>query len=55
MFTYGELKAGQRILIQGASSGVGSFAVQSAKAKGAYVIGAASTTNVVYLDQLGTL
>lgn len=53
MFAHGKLQAGQRILIQGASGGVGSFAVQFAKAKGAYVIGMASTTNVDYLRQLG--
>ncbi|MBS7564783.1 NADP-dependent oxidoreductase [Mucilaginibacter sp. Bleaf8] len=46
MFAYGDLKPGQRILIQGASGGVGSFAVQFAKAKGAYVIGMASANNV---------
>ena len=53
MFAHGKLQAGQRILIQGASGGVGSFAVQFAKAKGAYVIGMASTDNVEYLRQLG--
>ncbi|GAB2583258.1 NADP-dependent oxidoreductase [Spirosoma areae] len=53
MFAHGKLQAGQRILIQGASGGVGSFAVQFAKAKGAYVIGMASTTNVEFLRQLG--
>jgi NADPH:quinone reductase-like Zn-dependent oxidoreductase len=53
IFADGKLQAGQRILIQGASGGVGSFAVQFAKAKGAYVIGMASTENVEYLRQLG--
>ncbi len=53
MFAHANLQAGQRILIQGASGGVGSFAVQFAKAKGAYVIGIASTDNVAYLRQLG--
>ena len=53
MFAHGNLQAGQRILIQGASGGVGSFAVQFAKAKGAYVIGIASTDNTEYLRQLG--
>ena len=53
MFAHGNLQAEQRILIQGASGGVGSFAVQFAKAKGAYVIGMASTDNVEYLRQLG--
>lgn len=53
IFEYGKLQSGQRILIQGASGGVGSFAVQFAKAKGAYVIGIASTPNLEYLKQLG--
>lgn len=53
MFAHGNLQAGQRILIQGASGGVGSFAVQFVKATGAYVIAMASTNNVEYLRQLG--
>ena len=53
MFEHGKLQPGQRILIQGASGGVGSFAVQFAKAKGAYVIGIASADNIEYLKQLG--
>ena len=53
IFEYGKLQPGQRILIQGASGGVGTFAVQFAKAKGAYVIGIASTNNLEYLRQLG--
>jgi len=53
LFEYGKLQPGQRVLIQGASGGVGSFAVQFAKAKGAYVIGTASASNLDYLKQLG--
>ena len=53
LFAYGKLQPGQRILIQGASGGVGSFAIQFAKAKGAYVIGTASTQNLAYLTQIG--
>ncbi len=53
LFEHGQLQAGQRILIQGASGGVGSLAVQFAKAKGAYVIGTASAGNLDYLKQLG--
>jgi NADPH:quinone reductase-like Zn-dependent oxidoreductase len=52
-FAQGQLRPGQRVLIQGASGGVGSFAVQFAKAKGAYVIGLASAGNLDYLKQLG--
>jgi NADPH:quinone reductase-like Zn-dependent oxidoreductase len=53
LFEHGKLQPGQRILIQGASGGVGGFAVQFAKAKGAYVIGIASASNLDYLKQLG--
>ena len=53
IFEYGKLKAGQRVLIQGASGGVGSLTVQFAKAKGAYVTGMASEQNLDYLKQLG--
>ena len=53
IFDLGKLKAGQRIFIQGASGSVGNFAVQFAKAKGAYVIGSASTNNLEFVKQLG--
>ena len=53
LFGAGKLQPGQRVLIQGASGGVGSFAVQFAKAKGAYVIGTASVGNLDYVRQLG--
>lgn len=53
MFGYGKLQAGQRILVQGASGGVGLCAVQFAKAKGAYVIAIASTDSVDYVRQVG--
>lgn len=53
MFEWGKLQAGQRILIQGASGGVGGFAMQFAKWKGAYVIAIASASNHEYLKSLG--
>ncbi|MGZ3761014.1 MAG: NADP-dependent oxidoreductase [Mucilaginibacter sp.] len=53
MLWHGKLQAGQRIFIQGASGGVGSFAVQFAKAMGAYVIGTASTSNLEHIKELG--
>lgn len=53
LFAHGKIQPGQRVLIQGASGGVGSFAVQFAKARGAYVIGSASAENLEYLKQLG--
>jgi NADPH:quinone reductase-like Zn-dependent oxidoreductase len=42
LFDHGGLKAGQTVLIHGGSGGVGGFAVQFAKAKGAKVIATAS-------------
>jgi len=48
-----KLQAGETILIHGGSGGVGSFAVQIAKALGARVIATASTTNQDLLKQLG--
>ena len=53
LFNVAHLTAGQRVLIHGASGGVGSFAAQFAKAKGAYVIGTASGRNQAYLRELG--
>jgi NADPH:quinone reductase-like Zn-dependent oxidoreductase len=47
------LAAGQTILVQGGSGGVGSFAVQIAKARRARVIATASTANQKTLQQLG--
>ena len=48
-----QLKAGQTILIHGGSGGVGSFAVQIAKARGARILATASTANQDLLKQLG--
>jgi NADPH:quinone reductase-like Zn-dependent oxidoreductase len=48
-----KLQPGQTILVHGGSGGVGSFAVQIAKARGARVIATASTTNLDVLKQLG--
>ncbi|MDQ2747013.1 MAG: NADP-dependent oxidoreductase, partial [Acidobacteriota bacterium] len=53
MFDLANLSSGQRILITGASGGVGSMAVQLAKAKGAYVIGTASGKNEEFVRELG--
>jgi NADPH:quinone reductase-like Zn-dependent oxidoreductase len=47
------LSAGQTVLIHGGSGGVGSFAIQIAKAKGAKVIATASTQNQDLLKSLG--
>jgi NADPH:quinone reductase-like Zn-dependent oxidoreductase len=53
LFQHGGLKRGQRVLIHGASGGVGVFAVQFGKWKEAYVIGTASGKNVNFVQELG--
>src|SRR5208337_5208749 len=53
IFDTANLQAGQRILITGASGGVGSMAVQLAKAKGAFVIATASGKNEEFVRSLG--
>ena len=50
---WGHLKAGDKVLINGASGGVGSFAVQIAKAYGAEVTGVCSTGNVELVRKIG--
>jgi NADPH:quinone reductase-like Zn-dependent oxidoreductase len=49
----GKVKPGQRVLINGASGGVGTFAVQIAKAMGAHVTAVCSTRNVDQARSLG--
>ena len=49
----GKIQSGQTVLIHGGSGGVGSFAIQIAKARGARVIATASTANQDLLQQLG--
>ena len=53
LFDLAQLEAGQAILIHGASGGVGRFAVQFAKWKGAIAIGTASGENLESLQRLG--
>lgn len=53
LFEAAQLIAGQKVLIHAAAGGVGNFAVQFAKAKGAYVIGTASGRNQAFLRESG--
>jgi len=53
LFTNGQLKAGQSVLIQGASGGVGHFAVQLAKARGATVYATGSEKSKDFIKSLG--
>lgn len=53
LYVAGNLTKGQKLLILGSSGGVGSFAIQLAKVKGAEVIGVASKKNHDYMRSLG--
>jgi len=53
VITVGQVSAGQRVLIHGASGALGSVAVQLAKWRGAHVIGTASGDNLKLLQTLG--
>ncbi|NMC81109.1 MAG: zinc-binding dehydrogenase, partial [Chloroflexi bacterium] len=48
-----QVQAGQRVLVHGAAGGVGLYAVQLARWKGASVIGTASAGNVPFVRSLG--
>lgn len=52
LFDTAKIQTGQKVLIHAAAGGVGAFAVQFAKDKGAYVIGTASAANEQYVREL---
>lgn len=53
LFDHAHLAAGQRVLVHGATGGVGAFAVQLAHRTGAHVIATASTHNLDFARELG--
>jgi NADPH:quinone reductase-like Zn-dependent oxidoreductase len=53
LFDHGNLKEGQRVLIHGAAGGVGHFAIQLARHRGAHVIGTTSTPSIQTVRELG--
>ena len=53
LFDHGRLEAGQRVLIHGGAGGVGAFAVQLAKIRGAYAIATATGSRVAAAGELG--
>jgi NADPH:quinone reductase-like Zn-dependent oxidoreductase len=53
LFNLAKLQSGERILIHGAGGGIGSFAVQLAKDKGAYVIAHDKGDKATFVKQLG--
>lgn len=53
LFRYGGLQAGQRVLIHGGAGGVGHFAIQFAKARGAFVVTTVSHPDIDFARALG--
>ncbi len=53
LIEYGDIKPGQRLLIQGVAGGTGSTVLQLAKELGAYVIGTASSRGMELTKELG--
>jgi NADPH:quinone reductase-like Zn-dependent oxidoreductase len=53
LFDHGKLAPGEKVLIHAASGGVGTFAVQFARWKGAYAIGTTSAENIDLVKKLG--
>jgi NADPH:quinone reductase-like Zn-dependent oxidoreductase len=52
-FDKANLKSGDKVLIHAGSGGIGTFAIQYAKSKGAYVYTTTSTKNVAWVKELG--
>ena len=55
LFDHGDLQVGQRVLIHGGAGGVGSFAVQLGRWRGAYVVATASARDAELVRDLGAV
>jgi NADPH:quinone reductase-like Zn-dependent oxidoreductase len=53
LFDHGQLQAGQTVLIHGGSGGVGHFAIQFAKVRGATVLTTVSARHIDFVHELG--
>lgn len=53
LFEHAKLQPGERVLVQGGAGGVGLFAIQFARLRGAYVIATASARNQEFVSSLG--
>lgn len=53
LYDFADIKAGERVLIHAGAGGVGMFAIQLAKLRGAHVITTVSTRNVEFVRALG--
>jgi NADPH:quinone reductase-like Zn-dependent oxidoreductase len=53
LFEHGKIEAGQKVLIHGGAGGVGSFAIQLAAWKGAFVVTTVSEPNAEFVRSLG--
>jgi NADPH:quinone reductase-like Zn-dependent oxidoreductase len=53
LFDHGKIEAGQKVLIHGGAGGVGSFAIQLAAWKGAFVVTTVSEANAEFVRSLG--
>jgi NADPH:quinone reductase-like Zn-dependent oxidoreductase len=53
LFEHGKLTTGQKVLIHGGAGGVGSFAIQLAAWKGAFVATTVSESNIGFVQSLG--
>lgn len=52
-FEFSKIKQGDKVFIHAGSGGIGTFAIQYAKSKGAYIYTTTSTANVALVKQLG--